>query len=52
MSALAKETMQIGIKFPWWYQARIITLVELAKAGFVIDMKAEAKAIVEAARFR
>lgn len=47
---MARMTMQISIKLPWWYRARILTLVALAKAGFTIDMQAEAKAIVDAAK--
>ena len=43
--------MTLSIKLPWWYGARILTLAALAKAGFAIDMNAEAKAIVDASKF-
>lgn len=48
---MARVTTTLSVKLPWWYQARIITIAALAKAGFAIDVQAEAKAIVDASRF-
>ncbi|WP_186767237.1 hypothetical protein [Devosia ginsengisoli] len=47
---MARVSMTFSVKLPWWYGARILTLAALAKAGFAIDMKAEAEAIVDAAK--
>lgn len=49
---MARVTATLSVKLPWWYQARILTIAALAKAGFAIDMRAEAKAIVDATRIR
>lgn len=43
---MARVVMHLVVKFPWWYRARILALAALAKAGFAIDVQAEAKDIV------
>lgn len=47
---MARAYTHLVVKLPWWYRARIDTLSVLAKAGFKIDIEAEASAIVDAAK--
>lgn len=47
---MARVNATLSVKLPWWYRARIMTLAALAKAGFSIDLDAEAKAIVDASK--
>ncbi|WP_375597587.1 hypothetical protein [Devosia sp. Naph2] len=48
---MARISATLSVKLPWWYGARILTLAALARAGFAIDMDAEAKAIIDASKF-
>lgn len=48
---MTRLTLTLHVKLPWWYRARIVTLAALVKAGFAIDMKAEARKIARSARF-
>lgn len=48
---MARLTLSLTVKLPWWYRARLMTLVALAKAGFAIDLKEEARDIARHARF-
>lgn len=47
---MARMTLSLSVKLPWWYRARIMTLAALANAGFTIDLKAEAREIARNAR--
>lgn len=49
---MARTSLSLSVKLPWWYSARILTLAALAKAGFAIDMRAEAADIVQHARIK